>query len=73
MVEPLVQKQGERRIRVELPGYEDEILAREVIGRTAQLRFVGPDEKEILTGAHLKDARVIRDPQTMQPCLLYTS
>lgn len=67
VVEPLVQKQGERRIRVELPGYEDEILAREVIGRTAQLRFVGPDEKEILTGAHLKDARVIRDPQTMQP------
>lgn len=66
VVEPMVQKQGERRIRVELPGFEDEVQARDAIGRTAQLKFVGPDEKEILTGAHLKDARVVRDPHTME-------
>ncbi len=66
VVEPVVQKQGEDRIRVELPGYEDERLARELIGRTAQLSFVGPDEVEILTGEHLTNAGVSYD-QNMRP------
>ena len=66
VVEPVVQKQGDRRIRVELPGYEDERLARELIGRTAQLSFVGPDEEEILTGEHLSDAGVTYD-RDMRP------
>ncbi len=66
VVEPIVQKQGDRRIRVELPGYEDERLARELIGRTAQLSFVGPDDEEILTGEHLVNANVVYD-QNMRP------
>jgi protein-export SecD/SecF family membrane protein len=67
VVEPVIQRQGERRIRIELPGYEDEKRARQVIGRTAQLSFVGPDEEVILTGAHLKNASVVYNPYTMNP------
>lgn len=66
VVEPIVQKQGDRRVRVELPGYEDERMARELIGRTAQLSFVGPDEEEILSGDHLADAGVTYD-HNMRP------
>ncbi len=68
VVEPVVQKQGENRVRVELPGLEDEKTARELIGRTAMLNFVGPDGEEvILTGENLRDASAIRDPYTMEP------
>lgn len=66
VVEPVLQVQGERRIRIELPGYEDERLAREIIGRTARLSFVGPDGNEILTGAHLNTAHAKRD-EYMRP------
>ena len=67
VVEPVIQRQGDRRIRVELPGYEDERTAREVIGRTAMLSFMGPDEEEVLTGEHLQDARAQRNPRDGQP------
>ncbi len=70
VVEPVIQRQGDRRIRVELPGYEDERRAREVIGRTARLSFVGPDEEEILTGENLVDARAGRDPRDNQPIVM---
>ena len=39
LTEPIVQRQGERRIIVELPGVEDPNQAIETIGRTAQLKF----------------------------------
>ncbi len=60
VAEPLIQLQGERRIRIELPGYQDEREAREVIGRTAQLEFRDPDGEIILTGEHMEDARAER-------------
>src|SRR3954468_24283713 len=37
--EPTLQRSGDRRIIVELPGVEDPAEAVEVIGRTAQLEF----------------------------------
>lgn len=40
LTEPLVQRQGERRIIVELPGIEDPALAIETIQGTALLEFV---------------------------------
>ena len=67
VVEPVIQKQGDNRIRVELPGYEDERQAREVIGRTAQLSFMGPEGDEVLTGEHLVDASARRNPRDGQP------
>lgn len=56
VAEPVVQKQGERRIRIQLPGISDPEKAIEVIGKTAQLEFIGPDGKVIITGADIKDA-----------------
>lgn len=39
VAEPSIQKQGNDRIIVELPGLKDEAAAKGVIGRTAQLQF----------------------------------
>ena len=45
LVEPIIQREGDRRIRIELPGIEDQAQAMEIIGRTAQLTFVSPKVK----------------------------
>jgi protein-export membrane protein SecD len=39
VAEPTIQKQGDNRLIVELPGLSNEQAARDVIGRTAQLEF----------------------------------
>lgn len=49
VAEPLIQKSGDDRIIVELPGIADPKRARELIGRTAQLEFKlmpEPNEQE---------------------------
>lgn len=45
IAEPVVQRQGERRIVVQLPGIQDPARAKEVLGATATLEFrlVDPD------------------------------
>ena len=58
VAEPNIQQEGQDRIRVELPGIEDQRAAREVIGKTALLKFVGPDDEVIVSGDELKDAFV---------------
>ncbi|MBN1130296.1 MAG: protein translocase subunit SecD [Chitinispirillaceae bacterium] len=40
VAEPTIQKQGQDRIIVELPGLKDEKRAKEIIGQTAQLEFM---------------------------------
>jgi SecD/SecF fusion protein len=40
VAEPTIQKQGQDRIVVELPGLKDEKRAKEIIGQTAQLEFM---------------------------------
>ncbi len=60
VVEPIIQREGERRLRIELPGIEDQAQAMEVIGRTAQLTFRSPDGEDLLTGAHLNTANFTR-------------
>lgn len=62
VTEPIIQPEGDRRIRIELPGIEDPAHAIEVIGRTAKLQFIGPDGEEILTGGNLRGAFFSRDP-----------
>ncbi|KYO63971.1 protein translocase subunit SecD [Thermovenabulum gondwanense] len=59
VAEPLITRQGNTRIRVELPGVKDSQKALEIIGKTASLRFVGPDGTVILTGDNVRDARAI--------------
>lgn len=56
VAEPVIQREGDDRIRVELAGIEDQKEARKVIGTTAMLSFIGPDNEVILTGGDLKDA-----------------
>ncbi len=63
VAEPVIAPQGDDRIRIELPELEDVEQAREIIGRTAMLKFVGPDGEEIVTGANLVQARAVRQPE----------
>jgi preprotein translocase subunit SecD len=55
VAEPLVQRQGQERIVIELPGVQDTAIAKRVIGRTASLEFrlahrnqVGGSNTEVL-------------------------
>jgi len=43
--EPVIMRQGERRVLVQIPGYEDSARAKLIIGQTAQLDFKLVDEK----------------------------
>lgn len=63
VAEPIIAAQGDNRIRIELPDVEDVEQARDIIGRTALLKFVGPDGVEIVTGANLVRARAERAPE----------
>ena len=67
VAEPVIAAQGDDRIRIELPELRDVERAREIIGRTARLSFVGPDGVEIVTGANLKRAVMERDPSGRRP------
>src|SRR5690554_5226977 len=44
VAEANVSKQGNNRIRVSIPDIQDQESALELIGKTAQLEFIGPDE-----------------------------
>lgn len=57
LTEPIVQRQGERRIIVELPGVKDADKAIEMIGKTALLEFQDESGKTYLTGKDLKDSK----------------
>ena len=64
VAEPIIAAQGDNRIRIELPDIDDVEQARNIIGKTALLRFVGPDGVEIVTGSNLIRAMAERNPQT---------
>lgn len=49
--EPTIQKQGQERILIQLPGLKDPERAKALIGRTARLEFKMLDEKGDLSGA----------------------
>ena len=76
LTEPNIAIQGENRIRIELPGVEEVQEALDVIGQTAQLKFVRVyedskaypdmtindfDGELILTGKNVKDAGISSD------------
>lgn len=56
LTNPIVTIEGQKRIRVELPGADDPDEAIETIGTTAQLKFITADNKTILTGDNVTDA-----------------
>ena len=59
--EPIILRQGERRVLVQLPGETDPQRAVEIIGKTALLEFKDETGKTLLTGATLKNAQVQYD------------
>lgn len=51
VAEPVIQRQGEDRIVVQLPGVQDTAKAKEIIGRTATLEIMMVDEEHDLASA----------------------
>ena len=56
LTEPVIQRQGERRIIVELPAIDDPNEAIDTIGRTAMLTFKNPNGEVVMTGDVINDA-----------------
>ena len=63
LTEPIIQRQGERRVIVELPGIKDPDKAIAVIGKTAMLEFKDEEGNTVMSGTDLKDAKEERDQQ----------
>ncbi len=57
LTEPIIQRQGDRRIIIELPGVKDPEGAIALIGKTAMLEFKNEAGTTVLTGKDLKDAK----------------
>jgi preprotein translocase subunit SecD len=57
LTEPIIQRQGDRRIIVELPGVKDPEKAIEMLGKTALLEFQDDSGATVMTGKDLKDAK----------------
>lgn len=54
--ETLVAKEGNNRIRIEIPGVFDSKEVLDTVAKSGELKFVGPDKVTILTGKDVKDA-----------------
>ena len=59
VAEPNIVIEGENRLRVELAGVKDTQEAFDMIGKTAQLQFIDPDGKVIVTGTNIKKSEVV--------------
>ncbi len=67
LTEPVIVREGEKRIRIELPGVKDAQQAIDTIGKTAQLQFATSEGEVLLTGADVKDAKVAINQKDNQP------
>lgn len=61
IAEPLIQREGARRIVVQLPGVSDHEQAIDTIGQTAMLEFQDPFGNTVLTGSSLRNASVLTE------------
>ena len=66
LTEPIIQREGERRVIIELPGIKDPDAAIRTIGKTAMLEFRDEEGHTVLTGTDLKDAQASTNPQSGQ-------
>ncbi|MFP4371409.1 MAG: protein translocase subunit SecD [Halanaerobium sp.] len=69
--EPLIQRQGDDRIIVELPAVDSPNEAIQTIGRTAMLTFQNSEGEVLMTGEAVKDARADHD-QYGRPIISFT-
>lgn len=58
IADPTIVIEGDKRIRVELAGAEDPQEAIELIGKTAQLQFIDPDQNIVISGKNITNADV---------------
>ena len=66
LTEPIIQREGARRVIIELPGIKDPDAAIKTIGKTAMLEFKDEEGNTVLTGTDLKDAQAATNQQTGQ-------
>ncbi len=59
--EPNIVIEGNNKIRIELAGVDNPKQAIETIGKTAQLQFIDPAGKVVLTGKNVKNSEVMFD------------
>ncbi|WP_041607762.1 protein translocase subunit SecD [Halobacteroides halobius] len=69
LTEPLIQRQGERRIIVQLPGIDNPNQAIQTIGRTAQLKFKDEAGNVLMSGEYLQEANAGYGGQFNQPII----
>ncbi len=69
LTEPVIVKEGEKRIRIELPGVKNAKEAIDMIGKTAQLQFAKEDGTIVLTGGEVKKSEVVFDKKTNVPII----
>ena len=74
VAEPLIQRQGDRRIVVQLPGVQDTARAKDILGATATLEFRMVDEEhsvaDALDGRAPAGSRLYQE-RNGRPLLLY--
>lgn len=68
--EATVTRQGDNRIRVEIPNVSDPNQVLEIIGTPAQLYFVDPEGNNIMEGSMIKNAQVSQD-ENGRPCVAF--
>ena len=66
LTESIIQREGERRVIIELPGIKDPDAAIQTIGKTAMLEFKDEEGNTVLTGTDLKDAQAATNQQNGQ-------
>lgn len=67
LTEPNIVLEGEKRIRIELPGVKDAQEAIDAIGKTAQLKFVKSNGELVITGNEVKNAKLGFDNKSNKP------
>ncbi|MGM0471291.1 MAG: protein translocase subunit SecD [Bacillota bacterium] len=71
LTEPTIQREGNKRVIVELPGVDNPNQAIETIGKTAQLKFKSPEGEVVMTGARLVDAQATYGGQFNRPVIQF--
>ena len=64
VAETVVTTEGDRRIRVDIPGVYDSSEIVDTLGKTGELTFRSPDGETLLTGSDVKSATTVRDSST---------
>ncbi len=65
--ETTVVREGQKRIRIEVPGKYDAKSVIDGIAKTGELKFVGPDKQTILTGKDVKNAVSTISSESQKP------